>query len=247
MKLLFVNNFRGRGGGEEFLRDLLPGLVEKGAEVGIICRPGTPLAGMFSAGEIKVFLIPRSGLQGLTSVFKTAQVIRDGAYSLVAIQRGHDIIQSWIGAVLSRKRPALMYIAQVPEFVRSRFLLSRMDKVVTISRYIRDRIVSFYAAAASKTSIIYYGIDSRQFRASQEAGARFRKRVGLQQSDQVIGTVGDLWKNQIEFLNALVLIKKVIPHVRFVLAGSGADTTFVRDFRNRAGALGLSDALVWPG
>ena len=30
MKILFVNNFRGRGGGEEFLRDLLPGLVATG-------------------------------------------------------------------------------------------------------------------------------------------------------------------------------------------------------------------------
>jgi len=38
MKILFVNNFRSRGGGEEFLRELLPGLLRKGIQVGLVCR-----------------------------------------------------------------------------------------------------------------------------------------------------------------------------------------------------------------
>ena len=38
MKVLFINNSRGRGGGEEFLRDLLPGLAAKGITVGLICQ-----------------------------------------------------------------------------------------------------------------------------------------------------------------------------------------------------------------
>ena len=247
MKILFVNNFRGRGGGEEFLRDLLPGLVAKGVNVGLVCRPGTPLAGMFQAGGINVLPISRSGIDGLTSLFKTARVIREGAYDVIAIQRGHDIVQSWMGTVLSGKRPALMYIAQVPEFIRSQFLLNRMNKIVTISRYIRDKILTFSPAAASKTSIIYYGIDHEKFRPSTDAGLHCRNRLGLKQSDKIIGTVGDLWKNQIEFLDALVLIKKEISGVRFVLAGSSADTTFVQDFKKRAEELGLSDTLVWAG
>ena len=51
MKILFVNNFRGRGGGEEFLRDLLPGLAAKGVQVGLVCRPDTPLADMFENSD----------------------------------------------------------------------------------------------------------------------------------------------------------------------------------------------------
>jgi hypothetical protein len=41
IKVLFVNNFRGRGGGEEFLRDLQPGLLRRGVQVGLVCRPNT--------------------------------------------------------------------------------------------------------------------------------------------------------------------------------------------------------------
>ncbi len=247
MKILFVNNFRGRGGGEEFLRDLLPGLVEKGVQVGLICRPDTPLAGMFQHAGVETHPISRAGLDGLTSVLKTAKVLRNGGYDIIAIQRGHDIVQSWTGAVLSGMRPALMYIAQVPEFARSRFLLGRMQKIVTISRYIRDRILDFYPAVAPAVSIIYYGIDIEQFQPSPEAGARFRKRFGLHSEERMVGTVGDLWKNQVEFLDALVLINKELPGARFALAGSDADTEFVRAFKRKAEELGLTDALIWTG
>ncbi len=61
MKILFVNNFRGRGGGEEFLRDLLPGLAAKGVQVGLVCRPKTPLVDMFKNSAIELYPIDRPG------------------------------------------------------------------------------------------------------------------------------------------------------------------------------------------
>ncbi len=58
MRILFINNFRGRGGGEEFLRDLLPGLVKKGVKVGLVCRPNTPLAEMFPGDRRRGLFCP---------------------------------------------------------------------------------------------------------------------------------------------------------------------------------------------
>jgi len=134
MNILFVNNFRKRGGGEEFLRDLLPGLVSKGVSVGLLCRPHTPLAEMFKDSGIQVFPVDRNGLKGLNAIFKMAGIIRRGGYGIIDIQRGHDIVQTWLGALLSGRKPRLMYTPQVPEFIRSRFLLGRMTRIVTISR-----------------------------------------------------------------------------------------------------------------
>jgi glycosyltransferase involved in cell wall biosynthesis len=247
MKILFVNNFRGRGGGEEFLRDLLPGLVAKGVKVGLICRPDTPLVDMFKNSEITLHPIPRSGLSTISAVFKTAKVIRDGEYDIVDIQRGHDIIQSWLGARLSGKRPALMYTPQVPEFIRSRFLLSRMKKIVTISRHIRDRIVSYAPKLAPRTSIIYYGIDLDKFKPENIRRGTLKGRFGLPKDARIIGTVGDLWKNQIEFLDALVLIRKELPGARFALVASQSGTGQIEVFRQRAAELGLTEAVLWTG
>lgn len=247
MKILFVNNFRGRGGGEEFLRDLLPGLAAKGVSVGLVCRPGTPLVDIFTGSDITLHPIKRSGLSTISAVFKTAKIIKENRYEIIDIQRGHDIIQSWLGAKLSGRNPALMYTPQVPEFLRSRFLLSRMKKIVTISRHIRDRIVSYSPKLAARTSIIYYGIDLDKFKPENVRRGILRSRFGLPNDARIIGTVGDLWKNQIEFLDALVLINKELPGTRFALVGSENGTGPVEAFKQRAEELGLTQAILWTG
>ncbi len=247
MNILFVNNFRGRGGGEEFLRDLLPGLVSKGMRIGLICRPGTPLADMFRVSEIKLHTIQRSRLKGVSAALKTAKVIREGSYEIVAVQRGHDIVQSWAGALLSGMKPRLTYTAQVPEFIRSRILLRRMTKISTISRYIRDKIVSFDPGLAPRISIIYYGIDLDKFNPGSVPRGTLRNRFGLSPRARIIGTVGDLWKNQIEFLDVLALIKKQVPEVRFALVATDSGSETVEAFKHRAGELGLTDSILWTG
>jgi glycosyltransferase involved in cell wall biosynthesis len=247
MKILFVNNFRKRGGGEEFLRDLLPGLVEKGVSVGLVCRPGAPLTDMFSNSQITLFPIQRSGLRGVSAVWKTARVIRHGGYEVIDIQRGHDIIQAWLAALLSRKKPLLLYTLQVPEFVKSRFLLSRVAKIVTISRYIRDKLVAFYPTVAQHTSIIHYGIELDMFRRGTARLGSLRNQFGLPQRTLIIGAVGDLWKNQIEFLDALVLIRQELPGTCFALAASERGVRQIEAFKQRAEQLGLADAVLWTG
>jgi glycosyltransferase involved in cell wall biosynthesis len=247
LKILFVNNFRGRGGGEEFLRDLLPALAERGATVGLICRPGTPLVDIFKNSRIILHPVNRSALHSVSAVLKTARIIGDGGYEIVNIQRGHDIIQSWLGAMLSGGKPALLYTPQVPEFLKSRFLLSRMKKIITISRYIRDKIIAFYPEIASKINIIYYGIDLSKFKPGNIRRGMMRTVFGLPPGAPVIGTVGDLWKNQMEFLDAFALIRKEVHNVRFALVASQSDAEHTRNFKRRAAELGVADALIWTG
>jgi glycosyltransferase involved in cell wall biosynthesis len=247
MKILFVNNFRGRGGGEEFLRDLLSGLAVRGVKVGLICRPGTPLVDIFRNSAINLHPIDRSGLNGISAVFKTAKVIREGGYEIIDIQRGHDIVQSWAGSKLSGRKPVLLYTPQVPEFSKYRFLLSRMHHIVTISRHIRDKLIAYIPQMTSRTSIIYYGIDLDRFKPEQMRRGALRQRFNLPSDTRIIGTVGDLWKNQIEFLDALVLIKKEVPGAVFALVASASGIGQVQAFKDRAAELGLADSILWVG
>ena len=247
MKILFVNNFRGRGGGEEFLRDLLPGLTRKGFQVGLVCRPGTPLEEMFRDTDVEVFPIDRSGSRAITSVFRIAGIIRSREYQLVNIQRGHDIVQTWIGTRFSGIRPVLMYTPQVPEFLRSRFLLRRMDAIATISRHIRDVLISFDDVLADRITIVYYGIDLERFRPGMVEPGFLREKFALAPHVPVLGTVGDLWKNQIEFLDVLHELRKVLPEVRYAIVGTKKDNALTRAFDSRTAELGLTDAVLWPG
>jgi glycosyltransferase involved in cell wall biosynthesis len=247
MNILFINNFRGRGGGEEFLNDLLPGLVQKGVTVGLVCRPGTPLEKMFQGTGVNVYPIKRSGTGFFTSVFRIAKIIRRDGYEIVNIQRGHDILQSWFAAILSLKRSILIYTVQIPEFIRSRFLLSRMDRITTISRYIAEKISSYAPSMATRVSILYYGIDLSTFKPETGKSGCLRRRFGVSRDTFIIGTVGDLWKNQIEFLDALDEIRKELPDTRFALVANESDNGDVRKFKDRAAELGLTDAILWAG
>jgi glycosyltransferase involved in cell wall biosynthesis len=247
MKILFVNNFRSRGGGEEFLRELLPGLLGKGVQVGLVCRPNTPLVEMFRDSGVDVYPLDRSGTAALTSVIKIARIIREQRYQIVNIQRGHDIIQSLLAARISGQRPVLMYTPQVPEFIRSRFLLRRMDGIATISRHIRDGLISFDPALASRITILYYGIDLGKFKPSAVQRGWLRKRFGLTPDTKIIGTVGDLWKNQIEFLDVLAIIRERFSDVRYAIVGTDSGSPAVDAFKQRAAELGLTGSVLWPG
>jgi glycosyltransferase involved in cell wall biosynthesis len=59
--------------------------------------------------------------------------------------------------------------------------------------------------------------------------------------------VGDLWKNQIEFLDAFVFIRQAVPDARFALVASERNSAPLESFKRRAAELGLTDALVWTG
>lgn len=252
MNVLFVNNFRARGGGEEFLLDLLTGLAERGVSAGLVCRPGAPLAAMFQGTPVAVYPVKRTGWGMLTSVFVIARIIRRNDYRIVNIQRGHDILQAWAAAVLSGKHPVLLYTLQSLRFIRSRFLLGRMHAVITVSRYVRDLITRRYPAASAMSIVINHGIRIGQFRHDSAPRGYLRNRFGLSEKTVIIGTVGNLLKNQVEFLGALVTIRKEFPDARYALAafetsGDPVEKSQIAAFKLRAQELGLSDAVLWAG
>ncbi|MGC1454677.1 MAG: glycosyltransferase family 4 protein [Nitrospirota bacterium] len=245
MKVLFVNNFRYRGGGEEFLMELMPGLIQKGASVGIVCRPHTPLTTMFKGMPVEVYSIEKSGLRGLRSFFKIAKIIRDGDYDIICIQRGHDIVQSWLAGLLSGRRPKLIYIVHVADFIDSRFLLGRMNEIVTISRHIAQKVLSFAPRLSKRISIIHHGIDLSTFNASKSVKGYIRNKFALSADTPLLSSSGSMWKNQIEFLDAFVQIKKEISGVRYLLLTPLAPMPQLQAFKDRADQLGVTNDLLW--
>jgi glycosyltransferase involved in cell wall biosynthesis len=245
MKVLFVNNFRYRGGGEEFLMDLIPGLLKKGVTIGIICRPGTPLASMFGDYPVSVHPVEKSGIKGVTSFFKIAHIIRHGGYDVISIQRGHDILQAWLAAVLSRVHPSLVFTVHIADFIKSRFLLGRLNYIVTISRHIVEKLKAFQPSLAGRITVIHNGINIDTFKRQPKRQGFIRNRFGLSSDTPIISTSGSMWKNQIEFLDALVEIKNAIPDIRYLLLTPMVDLPQFREFKKHADELGLTDSLLW--
>jgi len=225
--------------------ELLPGLIRKGVHVGLVCRPNTPLAAMFSGMNINVYPVEKSGAGGFRSFFEIARIIRDNGYQAVCIQRGHDILQSWISALLSGRRPKLIYTVHVADFLRSRFLLNRMDHIITISRHIVGKLAAYAPSLTTRTKVIHHGIDLTAFNPARAKQGFIRNRFGLSPHTPLISSSGSMWKNQIEFLDALVEIRKELPDVRYLLLTPMADIPQLREFKVRARRLDLLGSILW--
>lgn len=245
MKILFVNNVRYRSGGEEYLMDLLPGLSRKGVTVGIVCRPHAPLATMFDGSSVRVYPFEKSGIRGLASIFKIARIIKQEQYEIISIQRGHDILQAWIASLLSGRRPKLVFTVHIADFIRSRFLLGRMHRLVAISRHVLRKIEDRSHALSGRVTVIHNGIDVMTFNAAQVKRGTIRERFGISADTCLISTCGIMWKNQIEFLDALVKIKQEIPRVQYLLLTPLENVPQVQEFKDRAAQLGLTDSVLW--
>jgi glycosyltransferase involved in cell wall biosynthesis len=245
MRILFINNFRYRGGGEEFLMELLPGLIKMGATIGIVCRPDTPLTSMFKNHPVVVYPIEKSGIKGVSSFFKIATIIKEGRYEIVSIQRSHDIVQALIATFISGVRPYFVYTVHIANFMKSRFLLKRLHYIVTISRYIVIKMEACQPALKGRIRVIHHGINLDLFKPMPRSNGFIRNRFGLTSDTPLISTSGSMWKNQIEFLDALVEIRKKIQNVRYLLLTPLADMQQLRDFKKRAADLGVTDSLLW--
>ena len=225
--------------------DLLPGLSRKGATVGIVCRPNTPLATMFDGTSVHVYPLEKSGIRGLVSTLRIARIIRREKYEVISVQRGHDIIQSWIASLLSGRRPKLVFTVHIADFIKSRFLLGRLHRIVAISQHVFRKIEDFSPALSGRVAVINNGIDVLTFNAANAKRGSIRGRYGISADTYLISTCGIMWKNQIEFLDALVEIKKEIPGVKYLLLTPLAYVPQVLEFKDRAAELGLADSVLW--
>jgi glycosyltransferase involved in cell wall biosynthesis len=122
-----------------------------------------------------------------------------------------------------------------------------MDRITTISRYIAEKMARYDPSLAPRTTILYYGIDHGNFQPGTTPAGWLRNRFRLSPGTKVIGTVGDLWKNQIEFLEALAEIRRTFPDVKYALVASESGVGQIQEFKERAQRLGLTDAVIWTG
>ncbi len=83
------------------------------------------------------------------------------------------------------------------------------------------------------------------FKASRSVKGFIRNRFGLPNDTPLVSSSGSMWKNQIEFLDALVEIKKEISGVRYLLLTPLAPMPQLQKFKDRAAELGISDSILW--
>jgi glycosyltransferase involved in cell wall biosynthesis len=107
---------------------------------------------------------------------------------------------------------------------RNRLAASLMRFVVTVSRTLGQRFCQYNQVPFEKCRVIGYGADLRAVdRVTAEQTSAFRRRLGFQPENVVIGSVGRLveQKDYPTQLRAFALAAARVPGLRMVIAGDG--------------------------
>lgn len=99
---------------------------------------------------------------------------------------------------------------------------SMADKIITISRPLKEDFIKARVAPPEKFIIIYSGIEIRRFRERFDVD-RKRQEFGIKADELVVGTVARLapGKGHRVFLRAAARIAKEILNVKFMIVGDG--------------------------
>lgn len=249
MKLLLINNDKGWGGGQEFLKDLAEELRLFGIEVRLVVRAGSPSEHCFRELGFTVYPMPHGGCRDIPAVITLASVMRRERFDVISINREHDIVPT----VLARRLafpftpPGRLVMSYHIGIGRDQPFLGAMDAIVCVSDHVRETLLARYPDAALKTRVLSNGIRlppppvPGKFRRDRER--RILKGVGF----PLIGMVGAFWKNQKELVDCLPLLTEKFPGVRVAFVGDNTEWSLVKPLMDKIRELGVAEQVIFTG
>lgn len=244
MNILIINSARGSGGIESHSITLATALLKKGQTVYLACRPGSPLRNSAVAHSVPVmdFSLVNSG--DLKGALKLKEMIGITAADVLIINLGKDYWPGAITARLAGKRSVIIR-HQANRLKRmTRWLLSHhTDRIVAVSRFIRDGMVSD-GIPLEKITVIPNSVDSGEFSPSPAERERARNELGIRTDDIVTGFVGamDEGKGIFDLLKAFHALAAGDSRLKLLYVGKGTDME-----RLRKEAQVLEDRVIFAG
>ena len=260
-RIAFVNNYRGPGlgGGETQLLYVVRACAAAGMEVHLVCEPGAALGDEAAEAGAAVARYPLSAagaapqtvdrLRGFLMESK-ADIVQSGGFWTGVLTRtaaGPLPVRVVTQVAVDPAASALDGGSKVGVWLRARvdaLSLARTDAVVAVSQAVADALLA-RAWPPEAIRVIANGVDA-ELLAEQAAEPVPAALASLPEATPLAGCVARLEpvKNVGGFVAAAAILATTRPDVRYAVVGDGAQR---RDLEALAGALGVSDKLLWLG
>lgn len=250
MKILLINNDKGWSGGQEHLLDLSGELLKRGESIQFVVREGSKSAQRFGLLGVPVTALPRHGIAGdLRGFITLVRLLRREQFDIVSINREHDLFLTalaWRTAFPFGSAGRLM-MSYHTATSRSQLLLGQADGVLCISEHVRTMLLQGNAVAESRLKVVHYGIrlgfapDDERFRDDRP------RRFFRDRSFPLITMVGEFWKNQVELVDALAILRKKWPGITLALVGDNSDPVLFDPVMEKIRTYALTDNVLFTG
>lgn len=259
IKILYLDHAPLMGGAERSLLVLLRHLDRERFEPLLACPPDSTLAQ--EAAKLGVRIIPARMpvVRGVNNPLNLTLRLGMGATALARLIRRErvsivhaNVMRAAIYGALAARMSGARYVWHVRDIHRERLFVQAAGTlahaIIVISRRVSTALPSRFA---SKTHLIYDGIDLEEFDPQLGDGLTFRRSLGLPEDALLVGNAAWIapWKGQRAFIEAVGLVAQAHPQARFVIVGGLADpshASYLEEIQARAREL-LGERLIFAG
>ncbi|MFH1539867.1 MAG: glycosyltransferase, partial [bacterium] len=193
MKVLLMVPELNVGGVETHVLSLAGGMARAGREVVVVSNGGAMVPTLEATGaeHVSLPIHRKSPLTIREMSARVAEIIRERDIDIV---HAHSRVPAWISYfAVRRMRSSLVLSAhgQYTPHMGSR-VMAYGDRIICVSRVIRDHLVQKLGAPPLKTTIVYNGIDLRQVEkavAGAKTPAEMKAELGLPGGAPLVGLI----------------------------------------------------------
>jgi glycosyltransferase involved in cell wall biosynthesis len=211
--VLHLDSSNSWGGGQNQVFLLMRGLAKGSVRQLCICPTNSPLEQRLLAAELPVQGIAWRGGSDPRVLWSVARSLP--AFDIAHCHDAHALQLAILPARLQRKK---LIAARRVVFPASSWKWNRADRVIAISRTVRDALIRS-GIDAQRTRTIYSGIDIEAIRATPFAQPTWRQRLGIPASAFVVANAASLIR-----LKGHTMIPQaaaLLPDVQWLIAGEG--------------------------
>lgn len=240
------------GGVERRLLSLLPRLRALGWVVSVLCiREAGQMAPLFERAGIPVAVIPFRSRWSPRSLNELARRLRRDRVDIVHTHMYRCNTSGTVAARLAGVKAVISNVHNVNEWdspkqlLVDRLLARCKDKIIAVSEGVRQNYLDRTRICPAKVITIHNGVDLKPFQDAVFEPA-LAAELGVEEGERVVAVFARLveQKRHVDFLAMAADVLKVLPNVKFLIAGKGKLRS---ELEQKAAELGISRQVIFAG
>lgn len=241
------------GGAEMLLRELAPGLQQRGYRVSVAYSTQGPLAADLRAMGLAVTRLPRLARVDPVLLASMVRLMRRDPPHIVHTHLFKSDFNGRPAARLAGVPVVISTLHNSDPWARKPVLgalyaanARLADRLIAVSNEVRQYYLEHTGLQPERILTIDNGVDTRRFQDQDAAGLQIRAELGLEPQALVFGVIGRLkpQKDHDNFLKAAAHIYHRLPQARFLIVGDGP---LRAELEAQARQLGLERAVIFTG
>lgn len=239
------------GGGEVHVADLIAGLNERGHDVQLAVRPGSPL--VERVGTVaRIHYLPLKNSLDLFSAYRLNRIIKAQRIDIIHAHMARDYLPCIVAQALSRSAQLILtrhHYLPISSNLVYRSAFKRAAKVIAVSESVRQSLIERLKLPEHQVVTIPNWVGLKEYEKLPDRNeARERLRI---KRPLAVATIGRLTpaKGQKEFLRAAHLVRQQRDDCEFLIVGEeeATEKRFEPKLHRLAQDLEVSDSVRFLG